>query len=129
MEYPLSEIIDRLSILILKGRRLPENTAVLAELQRFDHAFAEYPGELPVKEKWLSDLLAVNGKIWNLEADIRNGRECLNFERIGIDAIAIRNLNAERIRLKNAIAEAMGEFREIKVDHVSEQTPDPPRAA
>ena len=38
---------------------------------------------------------------------------------ITVNKNLIRDLNAERIRLKNVIAEELGEFGDIKIDHAS----------
>jgi hypothetical protein len=121
MEMALSEIIDRYSILLLKKERLPQNHALLTECARFEEEIAKANDQAYIKEQ-LAALKEVNGKIWDLEADIRKGKEGdLGLEEVGTRALKIRDLNAERIRLKNAIAERMGEFGDIKIDHASEQ--------
>ena len=65
-------------------------------------------------------LYDINGQIWDLEADIRNGKEgLLGLEEVGRRALKIRDLNAERIRLKNEIAKEHGGFVEYKHNHAS----------
>ena len=56
-----------------------------------------------------------------LEKELKNGFEqTLPLEEIGRRAILIRNENALRVKIKNAIAEALGcEVKEIKQDHLS----------
>ncbi|MDP3645510.1 MAG: hypothetical protein Q8R25_00275 [bacterium] len=120
MEMPLNEVIDRYSILLLKKERLPANEALAKECARFETNLARCPDK-----KYMNDTVAslkeVNGKIWDLESDIRKGKEGeLGLEEVGRRAIAIRDLNAERIRLKNIIARKEGEFGDIKIDHASE---------
>jgi hypothetical protein len=70
----------------------------------------------------LTSLYVINGKIWDLEADIRQGKEgILGLEEVGRRALAIRDFNGERIRLKNEITELVGEkYKEIKIDHASQ---------
>ena len=66
-------------------------------------------------------LSIVNLKIWHLESDVRQRKLDSDIKEVGRRAIAIRDQNAERIALKNAINEyASCGFKEIKVDHVSE---------
>ena len=118
MEMPLSEMLDRYSILLLKKKRLPENAAVDAEVAKFKTAIDAYPQKDYQKE--LDELIEVNGKIWDLESDIRRGKEGeLGLEEVGRRALKIRDHNAERVKIKNAVAEKLGEFKEIKVDHAS----------
>lgn len=66
-------------------------------------------------------LSIVNLKIWHLEEQIRAGKEQeLTIEKIGKNALEIRDLNRERIALKNAINEEFDTgFKEIKVNHAS----------
>jgi hypothetical protein len=70
----------------------------------------------------LVKLYTINGRIWNLESDIRQGKEgLLGLEEVGRRALAIRDFNGERIRLKNRITDLIGEkYKEIKIDHASE---------
>ena len=118
MKMPLSEIADRLSILHLKMQRLPHNDKVAREFDAYSAESHEVP---PL---YVHRLYEVNGKIWDLEADIRQGKEgTLGLEEVGRRALAIRDLNAQRIAIKNELAAALGEFIEVKGNHASEQTP------
>jgi hypothetical protein len=69
-------------------------------------------------------LFIVNHRIWELEADIRGGREDeLVLEEVGRRAISIRNLNKERITIKNEINRRFDSdnyWEEEKVNHRSE---------
>ncbi len=119
MDMPLNEVIDRYSILLLKKERLPGHEALLEEVARFEKELSRQTAEYV--EKYIGLLKEVNGKIWDLESDIRKGKEGeLGLEEVGRRALAIRDLNAERIRLKNDIAEKEREFGDIKIDHGSE---------
>ncbi len=110
MEVPLADIVDRFSILILKwihGINVRDDLLV-------------YGKECPIDNLFL-DLLKVNAEIWELESDIRMGKEgILGFEEVGRRAIAIRDKNQYRIRIKNKIAMAVNESLEIKVAHASQ---------
>ena len=63
-------------------------------------------------------MIEINGRIWDLESAIRM-TDSLPLEEIGRRTIQIRNINRERIAMKNKIAELFEEFQEIKVDHPS----------
>lgn len=110
MEMPQHEIADRLSILILKW---VNGLSVKEEL-------VEYSKDFKITGKFL-DLLRVNSDIWKLESAIRQGKEdTLPLEEVGRRALAIRDLNKERIAIKNEIAIQYGAWTEVKVRHASE---------
>ena len=70
----------------------------------------------------LIDRLCIsNIKISILEADIRQGKEKeLGLEEVGRRALEIRDINKERVALKNALKEIFKDgFRDIKVNHRS----------
>ena len=78
----------------------------------------------------------VNQKIWALENDLRKGKEGqivngvrLTKEEIGKRAIMIRDINRERVALKNAInakfRKMFDYFKEYKINHCSEDTSEP----
>lgn len=95
------EILDRLSILILRAvhDKTPKELTVF--LSEFNPKDAEI----------LVGLLEVNKKIWNLESEIRIGKEGkLGLKEIGRRALLIRNLNKKRVVLKG----------ETKINHASQ---------
>lgn len=63
-------------------------------------------------------LSIVNQKIWHLESDIRKGALSDPVE-VGRRAMQIRDFNAERVALINALNELDGGFPEVKVNHRS----------
>lgn len=63
-------------------------------------------------------LSIVNQKIWHLESDIRKGVIDDDAE-VGRRAKQIRDFNAERVALINALNELDGGFPEVKVNHRS----------
>jgi hypothetical protein len=67
-------------------------------------------------------LKRIHEQIWDLECQLRQGVEDqLSLEEIGRRAIAIRDYNNKRVKLKNNIAEILDcPVREIKKDHLSE---------
>lgn len=116
MKMPASEMADRLSIAILKHQRTTNDMS---------DEINSYKSELQSYENWeafVDKLTEVNGKIWDLEADIRSGREGeLGLEEVGRRAIAIRGLNKIRVGYKNEMVELYKEgFKDIKMNHGSD---------
>ena len=100
MKMSHGELLYRLSILIL--RAVKDKTPV--ELIGY---FKEFKGK---DSDTLIRLLEVNNQIWQLESDIRKGKEGqLSIEEVGRRALMIRDLNKVRVQLKG----------ETKVDHAS----------
>lgn len=129
MEMPLSEILDRYSILKLKLERLIPNQKDSEPKLLLNKEFAAYTAALQafkdrgamIKDEWLDSLYKINGAIWDLESDIRRGKENqLGLEEVGRRAILIREWNIKRIAVKNLITQetSLG-FPEIKIDHAS----------
>ena len=64
---PLSEIIDRYTITLLKSERTDEDVS---------EELAAYKKELPgngIAQTFIDRMYEINGKIWETEADIRKG--------------------------------------------------------
>lgn len=149
MEMPLAEVIDRYSILKLKSERLvgqnnkelestikkefsalasSQNeglgTMIKKELSAYENVLEEFKNKgAIVKPEWIDKLYEINGRIWDLEADIRQGKEDkLGLEEVGRRALKIRGINRERIEVKNLITKESGSgFFEVKVNHESDR--------
>ena len=122
MEMPLPEVLDRISILRLKIERIGE-PHLIKEIETYNLALDELKDRnILIDDKWLLDLYKINSKIWDLESDIRKGKEGkLGLEEVGRRAIAIRELNKKRVAIKNKIVEETGiGFKDIKMNHASE---------
>jgi DNA polymerase III delta prime subunit len=115
--FPIIELIDRLAIAEIKFQRTRANKEELMWYKDqalhldFSKIVAEY-----------EDLKRIHNEIWNLEAELKTGREAeLALEEIGRRAIAIRDHNNKRVALKNLIAKKLDcPVREIKKDHLSQ---------
>ena len=111
MKMPLSEIIDRYTITLLKSKRTNEN--VNDELQA-------YKEEIPSSEEaktFISRMYEINGKIWDTEGDIRNGVD-MPLEEVGRLALEVRDLNCVRNGIKAEIVDMFSEgFKEIKINY------------
>ena len=68
-------------------------------------------------------LCIANIKISILESDIRQGKEKeLGLEEVGRRALQIRDINRERVALKNALKDIFKDgFKDIKIKHGSEE--------
>ena len=110
----LGEIADRYSIIKLKSERTDVDCK-----EEFD----TLKNELNRDEiyTYVDQLYEVNGRIWDLESDIRKGKEGeLGLEEVGRRAIMIRDFNKERINIKNTINTIYKTgFIEKKINHAS----------
>jgi len=115
--FPIIELVDRLAIAEVKFKRTKANEE---ELLWYMNQAIRIDLSAIVDE--YEDLKRVHDEIWELEAELKTGREAeLGLEEIGRRAIAIRDHNNKRVALKNSIAEKLNcSVREIKKDHLSE---------
>ena len=117
MKMPISEIADRYSITLLKSERI-EGVNLQDELNTYKQELNKYNDIQP----FIDRLYNINGEIWDLESDIRKGKEGeLGLEEVGRRAIKIRELNKIRVGYKNQIVDIFQEgYKDIKVNHASE---------
>lgn len=129
MRMPLAEIVDRYTISLLKSCRLPDASEQeyfarqALDIGQFVWG-AAYPSEL--MREAVSDLMDINGEIWDAEAGIRaatieeGGLTPEKLQLIGTLALKVRDLNRKRCAIKNGIVEATGDgWRECKVNYGS----------
>ena len=115
--FPVIELVDRYSIACLKYDKTQANKD---ELDFYKNQLKSY--DMSHIDLELAELYNIHSQIWTLESLLKSGKEDqLGLEEIGRRAIAIRDLNNKRIKLKNKIAKKLGcAVREIKQDHLSE---------
>ena len=115
--FPIIELVDRLAIAEIKFKRTKANEE---ELLWYMNQSLRIDLTKIVNE--YEDLKRIHDEIWELEAELKTGREAeLSLEEIGRRAIAIRDHNRKRVKLKNTMAEKLNcSVREIKKDHLSE---------
>lgn len=115
--FPVVELLDRL---IISKIKIEKNIDSQLEFDFYNSQAQKFNLELvkPHMEK----MEKIHKEIWNLESHLKNGAEAqISLDEIGRRAIAIRDLNNQRIKLKNAMAEILNcPIREIKKDHLSE---------
>jgi len=116
MKMPISEIIDRYTIALLKKERTDYD--VKSEIDAYKKEIDTY-AEVDV---FVEKLKEINGKIWDLESE--GGREDTLepsddvLIKIGKIAIAVRYWNRVRNGVKEDIIEKFSEgFKEIKINY------------
>lgn len=116
MKMPISEIADRYSITLLKSERI-EGVNLQDELNTYKQELDKYNDI----QSFIDRLYNINGEIWDLESDIRRGKEnLLGLEEVGRRAIIIRGKNKIRVGIKNEMVEKYEEgFKDIKMNHAS----------
>ena len=111
MKMPLSEIIDRYTITLLKSQRTDED--VSEELNAYKK---EIPNGKSI-DVFIDRMYEINGKIWDTEGDIRRGVD-MPLEEVGRLALIVRDLNQIRNGIKGEIVDEFAEgFKEIKVNY------------
>jgi hypothetical protein len=120
---PICELCDRLTIAQLKLDRLPDEEIDKVGLQKqieyYESGIDEKNKELLTQ---LLKLHKVNGLMWDAEYAIRKGLDAdLGLEEIGRRAIHIRDLNRDRVAIKNEITVLADqpEFQDCKMNHAS----------
>jgi len=114
MKMPISEIIDRYTITLLKSKRTTED--VSEELGCYKAEIAVYEEEKDVSS-YIKRMYEINGKIWDTESEIRKGTE-LPLETVGKLALKVRDLNRTRNGIKAEIVNEFCEgFKELKINY------------
>jgi len=120
---PICELCDRLTIAQLKKERLDNNQIDKNLLQKQIDYYTEGVDTNNIKlVNLITSLYHINSLMWDAEHDIRKGLDNeLGYEEIGKRAIHIRDLNKQRVSIKNEIAEVTNqqEFIDCKMNHVS----------
>ena len=117
---PIPEVADRYTIALLKIQRLDASEIDVDEMQQQINYYKE---GLDLDNPDLADLVDklyhVNGLMWDAEHAIRKGQdEGLGLEEIGTRAIHIRDLNRDRMKVKNDIIDLTGDgFKDAKMNY------------
>ncbi|MCD4666271.1 hypothetical protein K8R47_00485 [archaeon] len=129
MRYPVDELLDKRSIILLKIKKIDDDR----EKARLQKEYGDYTEGLKKYieegictgqqiEDWHNRIFEANEVIWNLESQIRKGKvEFWPLEEVGRTALQIRKSNGARIGIKSEIAEKTGiGYKDIKINHASE---------
>lgn len=124
LEMPIGDFLDRFSILTLKLRVTdevkPEYEAFAKAYERVEQA---YNSPKFSTLAYFEALLDVNGKIWELEAQLRRGQEDQSDEakiQLGVGAIKIRDINRQRKAIMAEVASiTQTGWADMKMNHCS----------
>ncbi|MBX3458663.1 MAG: hypothetical protein KF696_01715 [Planctomycetes bacterium] len=112
VELPLGDVVDKMAILVIKDRNISDAEKlkhVRAELETLRQAWtaAGYPDHETLPD-W-PPLLEVNGKLWDVEDEIRECERAGDFGPRFIElARSVYRLNDKRAEHKRNISIALG---------------------
>ena len=114
----LGELVDKISILIIKQKNITDETKldhVKKELDFLQKTLMNYVQQEEINN-YLDNLININSKLWNIEDDIRECERNKLFDQSFIDlARGVYFTNDERAKVKNDINKPFGsELVEVK---------------
>ena len=114
----LGELVDKISILIIKQKNIIDKTKldhVKKELDFLQKTLMNYVKQEEINN-YLENLININSKLWNIEDDIRECERKKLFDQSFIDlARSVYFTNDERAKVKNDINKTFGsELVEVK---------------
>ena len=114
----LGELVDKISILIIKEKNITDETKldhVKKELDFLQKTLMNYVQQEEINN-YLENLININSKLWNIEDDIRECEGKKLFDQTFIDlARSVYFTNDERAKVKNDINKIFGsELVEVK---------------
>ena len=114
----LGELVDKISILIIKQKNITDETKlehVKKELDFLQKTLMNYVQQEEINN-YLENLININSKLWNIEDDIRECERKKLFNQSFIDlARSVYFTNDERAKVKNDINKTFGsELVEVK---------------
>ena len=114
----LGEVLDKISILIIKQKNITDKTKldhVKKELDFLQKTLMNYIKQEEINN-YLENLININSKLWNIEDDIRECERKKLFDQSFIDlARSVYFTNDERAKVKNDINKTFGsELVEVK---------------
>ena len=114
----LGELVDKISILIIKQKNITDETKldhVKKELDFLQKTLMNYVQQEEINN-YLENLININSKLWNIEDDIRECERKKLFDQTFIDlARSVYFTNDERAKVKSDINKIFGsELVEVK---------------
>ena len=114
----LGELVDKISILIIKQKNITDETKldyVKKELDFLQRTLMNYVQKEEINN-YLENLININSKLWKIEDDIRECERKKLFDQTFIDlARSVYFTNDERAKVKNDINKTFGsELVEVK---------------
>ena len=114
----LGELVDKISILIIKKKNISDSIKLEHVTKEYDFlqkTLKEYISEDKIN-KFIQQLININSKLWKIEDDIRECERKKIFDQTFIDlARSVYYTNDERAKVKNDINRTFGsELVEVK---------------
>ncbi len=114
----LGELVDKISILIIKQKNITDETKLVhvkKELDFLQKTLMNYAQQEEINN-YLENLININSKLWKIEDDIRECERKKLFDQSFIDlARSVYFTNDERAKVKNDINKTFGsELVEVK---------------
>ncbi len=114
----LGELVDKISILIIKEKNITDETKLDHVKKGIDFLQKTLMNYVQQEEinNYLENLININSKLWNIEDDIRECERKKLFDQTFIDlARSVYFTNDERAKVKNDINKTFGsELVEVK---------------
>ena len=114
----LGELVDKISILIIKQKNITDETKLDHVKKELDFLQKTLMNHVQQEEinNYLENLININSKLWSIEDDIRECERKKLFDQTFIDlARSVYFTNDERAKVKNDINKTFGsELVEVK---------------
>ena len=114
----LGELVDKISILIIKEKNITDETKLDHVKKELDFLQKILTNTIQQEEinNYLENLININSKLWKIEDDIRECERKKLFDQTFIDlARSVYFTNDERAKVKNDINKTFGsELVEVK---------------
>ena len=119
MKMPMSEILDRYTITMLKSERTSDDVSEELRAYKEEIDTPRYDDKSEEIQSFINRLYEVNGQMWDAEGGIRSGvADALPLEEIGKIALKCRDINRARNRIKGEIVDIFSEgFKELKINY------------
>jgi hypothetical protein len=102
MQFPVIEIVDRYTIAVVKFNNT--NGLNSEELDFYRSQMVEI--NIPIDHELILKLIEHHNYVWSMEDDFKKMRiDGLPLDEIGRRALLIRDVNINRVTLKNQLAE------------------------
>lgn len=104
IETSVGEIVDKLSILKIKSEKITDENKLKNIIKEFTYLFHIVFDKLKVETSDFIELLEINEKLWDIEDNIREKENRLDFDSEFIEiARSVYFSNDERFRIKQRI--------------------------
>jgi hypothetical protein len=122
MEIPLSELIDKASIIKIKIEKASDKKMIMElkkELQEYQNSINVFSKRgVKVDDSWFTRLYEINKGQWELESEMNKARNNgPQLSQMGRLYIKLQQSNKKRVAVKNEIAEKTGiGYKDIKIN-------------